>query len=135
MNTIVRWVARAAGAAMLGATAGIHADLYHGYGYKHIHNIGPLFLALVIGASILCVATLASPKRVLAMVAAAGAVTELATFAGLLYATHHTLFGFMDSTHAPHYNFSLIVEIIGFVVLTILSLTSVRDLRPQTRHR
>jgi hypothetical protein len=120
---------------MLGTTAGIHADLYHTYDYKQIHVIGGLFLALVIGASILCLATLGSPKRVLSLVAAAGAVTEIATGAGLLYATHHTLFGFMDSKHAPHYNFSLVIEAIGFVVLALLAAISVRDLRPQSPAR
>lgn len=131
MNTIVRWMLRLAGAVMLGTTAGIHADLYHTYDYRQIHVIGGLFLALVIGASILCLAILGSPRRALPLVAAAGAVTELATFVGLLYATHHTLFGFMDSKHAPHYNLSLVVEIVGFVVLALLAAISVRDLSPQ----
>jgi hypothetical protein len=128
MDTIARWGARLVAAAMLGATAGIHADLYHGYGYRHIHVIGWLFLLLVIGASILCLAVLAAPKGLLALVAASGAITEAATFIGLLIFTHHTVFGFQDSSQAPHYNSSLIVEAIGFVVLAGLTIASVGDL-------
>jgi hypothetical protein len=129
MITIARWGARIAGAAMLGATAGIHADLYDGYDYRSIHVIGVLFLLLVIGASILCLAVLVAPSRLLAFVAAGGAITEAATFVGLLVFTHYTIFGFRDSSAAPHYDASLVVEAIGFVVLTGLAAASARDLR------
>lgn len=128
MNTIARWGARLVGAAMLGATAGIHAALYANDGYKSVPRIGPLFLALVIGASILCVATLAAPPRLIALVAVAGAVTEFATAAGLVILTHRSLpglKGFRESTMAPHYATALTVEIIGVVALGALTIGSV----------
>jgi hypothetical protein len=129
MHAIARWGARLVGAGMLGATAGIHADLYHHYGYQHIPRIGKLFLLLVIGASILCLAVLAAPGRLLAVVAGVGALTELATGAGLLILTHHKipgLKGFTESTSAPHYWLSITVEAIGFVVLASLALAATR---------
>lgn len=135
MATILRWGARLAGAAMLGATAGIHADLYDAYGYRKIHVIGVLFLLLVIGASLLCLAVLVTPRAVLAVVAASGAITEAATFIGLLIFTHHTIFGFQDSSAAPHYDSSLVVEAIGFVVLGGLAAGSLRDLRRRSPGR
>jgi hypothetical protein len=129
MDAVMRWGARLVGAGMLGATAGIHADLYQGYGYRHVPRIGPLFLLLVIGASILCLAVLAAPVRLLPLVAAAGALTELATGAGLITLTHHTipgLHGFTESTAAPHYWASIVVEAIGFVALTTLAAGAMR---------
>jgi hypothetical protein len=126
MSRVISWSARLVGAGMLGATAGIHAYLYDHEGYKHIPKIGPLFLALVIGASILCLAVLASPRKFVGLVALGGAVTEAATAIGLLIFTHHTIFNFRESTHAKFYSQSLVVEIIGFVVLLGLAAASLR---------
>lgn len=125
MSSIGQWGARIIGAAMLGTTAGIHADLYN-TGYKSLPKIGVMFLLLIIGASILCLAVLAAPKGVLPLVAAVGALTEAATAIGLLIFTHHTIFNFRESTQAPHYTMSLTVEAIGFVVLGGLAVTSFR---------
>ncbi|MBV9872264.1 MAG: hypothetical protein JO214_16765 [Frankiaceae bacterium] len=128
MDAIAWWGTRLGGAAMLGATAGIHADLYQS-GYKHLDRIGPMFLLLVIGASVLCIAVVVSPQRALPLAATAGALTELATAAGLLILTHHTipgLKGFRESSAAPHYWSSITVEAIGFVLLTALAVWSTR---------
>lgn len=129
MNAIAQWGARLIGAAMLGTTAGIHADLYN-TGYKTLPKIGVMFLLLVIGTSILCLAVLASPRGLLPLVAAGGALTEAATAIGLLIFTHHTIFNFRESTQAPHYNLSLVVEAIGFVVLGGLAVVSFRRRSP-----
>jgi hypothetical protein len=138
MSMIARWGARLVGAGMLGATAAIHADLYANDGYRHIPRIGPLFLALVIGASILCLAVLAAPPRVIGLAALAGAVTELATAAGLITLTHRSLpglHGFRESSMAPHYTLALVVEIIGVVVLGGLTLASLGSIRRQSPSR
>jgi hypothetical protein len=125
MSTMIRWAARLIGAGMLGTTAAIHAYLYN-TGYKDIPKIGHLFLALVIGASILCLAVLASPPKLVGITALGGALTEAATAIGLLIFTHHTIFNFRESTQAKYYTQSLIVETIGFVVLIGLAAVSLR---------
>jgi hypothetical protein len=125
MSTIIRWLARLVGAGMLGATAGIHAYLYHG-GYSRVPTIGPMFLALVIGASILCLAVLAGPPKLVGLAALVGALTEAATAVGLLIFTHHTIFNFRESTHAKYYSQSLVVESIGVVVLIGLAAATLR---------
>lgn len=132
MTTTARWGARLVGAAMLAATAGIHADLYANLGYQHIPRIGPMFLALIIGASALCLAVLLTPSRYAGLVALAGAVTELLTAVGLVILTHRSLpglNGFMESSQAPHYTSALVTEIIGFVALGAYTAMSLRALR------
>lgn len=123
MSTIARWVARIGGAGLLGATAAIHAYLYDN-GYQSIPKIGPMFLALVIGASILCLAVLGVPEKLLALVAAAGALLEASTVIGLVIFTNYTIFNFHESTQAKYYWDSVIVEILGFVILGGLALAS-----------
>jgi hypothetical protein len=131
MSAITRWGARLIGAGMLGATAGIHAYLYDN-GYNGIPKIGHLFLALVIGSSILCLAVALAPRAVLWLAAGAGAVTEAATAIGLVVFTNHTIFDFRESTHAKYYWDSIVIESIGFVVLAALALA---ELRRQSRAR
>jgi hypothetical protein len=122
MNSTTRWAVRLVGAGLLGATAGIHADLYN-EGYKTIPKIGPMFLALVIGASILCLVVGFGPQRILRLAALAGAGLEAATVIGLFVFTHHEIFNFMETTQAPHYWTSVVVEVAGTVILGGLALT------------
>lgn len=112
-------VGRVVGAGLLGATAGIHLHLYT-TGYRSIHIIGVLFLLNGIAGSALCLAVLGAPRRLLGIVALLGAGFEVGTFAGLLYSTHNSLFGFRDSLQAPYAHTSLWVEIAGAVVLGLL---------------
>lgn len=128
MTTITRWAGRVAGAGLLGATAGIHAYLYDN-GYKSIPKIGPMFLLLVIGASILCLAVLAVPEKFLAVVAAAGALLQASTLIGLVIFTNYTFFNFHESTQAQYYWDSVVVEIVGFVVLAGLAVASLGSFR------
>jgi uncharacterized protein (DUF486 family) len=117
MELAARWTARIVGAGLLGATAGIHASLYN-TGYSSIPKIGPMFLALVIVASIFCLAVLAVPQgRFLALAAAVGALIEAGTAIALVVFTNYTIFDFRESTQAMYYRASLGVEIAGFIVL------------------
>lgn len=124
---MIEWPFRVAGAGLLGATAGIHLHLYT-TGYQHIPTIGALFLVNGIVASVLALAVLAAPRG-LPLLGAALAATglEIGTFAGLLYSTHHTLFGFRDSMQAPYARTSLYVEIAGAVVLAALAAVAARQ--------
>jgi uncharacterized protein (DUF486 family) len=131
--TIARWSGRIAGAGLLGATAGIHAYLYDN-GYKSIPKIGPMFLLLVIGASVLCLAVLAVPERFLALVASAGALLQASAVIGLVIFTNYTIFSFRESTQAQYYWDSVIVEVVGFVILAGLAAASLGPLR-QVTHR
>jgi hypothetical protein len=121
MQLVARWTARVIGAGLLGATAGIHASLYN-TGYKSIPKIGPMFLALVIVASIVCLAVLAVPQGFLAVTAAAGALIEAGTAIALVVFTNYTIFDFRETTQAMYYRASLGVEIAGFIVLTGLAI-------------
>jgi hypothetical protein len=120
LSTALQWIGRVAGAALLGATAGIHADLYN-TGYRSIPKIGPMFLAWVISAAILCLLVIGAPRKLLAPVAAAGALLEAGTAVGLVIFTNFTIFDFRESTQAPHYWQSIVVEGVGFVVLAALA--------------
>jgi uncharacterized protein (DUF486 family) len=125
MDTVTRWAARLVGAGMLGATAGIHAYLYDN-GYKTLDKIGPMFLALVISASIMCVAVLVVPRALLGVTALGGALLEASTIVALIVFTNKTIFNFRESTQAPHYWQSIIVESIGLVALGYLAATNLR---------
>lgn len=111
---------RVLGAGLLGVNAGIHAYLWDS-GYRTIPTIGPLFVLDVIGASLLVLTVLLSPRRFLPIIAAAGAVLELGTAGGLWLATQHSLFGFMESSRATLYQQSLVTELAGAVVLAVLA--------------
>jgi hypothetical protein len=126
MTSVTRWAARLVGAGLLGATAGIHAYLYRN-GYSSIPKIGPMFLLLVISASILCLAVLGVPGKLLRLTAFAGAGLEAVTVIGLVIFTHHEFFNFMESTKATLYWQSVFVEVAGVVVLGFLVLIGGRS--------
>jgi hypothetical protein len=116
---------------MLGATAGIHAHLWN-TGYRHIPKIGPSFLALAIVASVMCLATLGAPGKLLGLVALLGSALEFATLMGLVITVHRGLFGFRDSYSSPYAHASIIVEIVGTVVLAGLVLDALISRRSRT---
>jgi hypothetical protein len=113
-------------AAALGIMAGLHLDLYSSYGYKSIHTIGTLFLINGIAGSVLCLAVLAIPRRLLGLTALASAGLLAGTLAGLIVSVNHPLFGFQDSMHAPHAWTVLIDEIVGTVIATAVALFAFR---------
>ena len=112
-----RWavnVLAVAGAALMVWSGVIHLQLWSD-GYRSISVIGPLFLAQGIG-SIALAAVLAVFRRVVLM--AAGAVTMVATAAGLLLSAGIGLFGFQESLAVPNAMSSLVVEFASAAVLT-----------------
>lgn len=118
--------ARVLVAATLGVMAGVHLELYAGYDYKAIHVIGVLFLINGIAGSMLCLAMLGVPRRVLGLAALASAGLLAGTLAGLVYALHHPLFGFQDSIHAPYAWTALIDELVGTVIAGALAAVELR---------
>lgn len=105
---------RLAVAALLGWTGWIHYHLWAG-GYRHIHLIGPLFLANVIGAAALAVGLLVAPRRLLPPAAAGAVLFAAGTLVGLAVSVNAGLFGFHDSMRAPFARESVFVE--GALVL------------------
>ncbi len=126
--TVTFVVLRVVGGGLLATNAGIHAYLWQA-GYRTIPAIGLLFLLDVIGASVLVIAVLLSPRGIVPVVAAAGALLELGTAGGLLLATRHSLFGFMESSRATLYQQSLVTELAGAVALALLALLAVHNAR------
>ena len=115
-SPVARWTATVlalAGAAMLIWSAEIHIKLWAD-GYKDIHIIGPLFLAQGIACIVLAVPLVI--WRALAL-QAVGAVTLVATAAGLLLSANYGLFGLRESLSVPYTVLSLYVEFGGAAVL------------------
>ncbi|HET6874286.1 MAG TPA: hypothetical protein VFH70_05880 [Acidimicrobiales bacterium] len=111
-------VVRIVVAGLAGAIAGIHLDLWSGYGYRHIPTIGPLFLLNGISGAILAVASLTLPRRALPLGWLAVAGFAAATLGALLISLNTTLFGFHESTSAPLLAASIGVETAAIVVST-----------------
>jgi predicted lipoprotein with Yx(FWY)xxD motif len=101
-TTLLRWLLRLTGAALLAATAAIHLDLYL-TGFRTIPTIGPLFLFQVIVGFVLALVILAVPftavtrrPAVDATIAAVGAGFAIATLGGYLLSLWVGLFGFHE---------------------------------------
>jgi hypothetical protein len=111
-----RWTATIlalAGAAMLIWSAWIHLKLWAD-GYQDIHTIGPLFLAQGIACLVLAIPLVIWRGLTLQVV---GAVTLIATAAGLLLSANYGLFGLRESLKVPYTVLSLYVEFGGGAVL------------------
>jgi hypothetical protein len=114
--------ARAAGAALLAATGGIHLDLYL-TGYRHIPTIGPLFLLQVIAAFVLAVAVLAIRRPV---ADAAGAGFAIATLGGYLLSLWVGLFGFQEVRTTA----GLVAGLLEVATFAVLGYAAVASLPP-----
>jgi hypothetical protein len=101
------------GAAAVAASAVIHLHLWM-QGYKHIHMIGPLFLAQAIAGIVLALAMVAYPRFISAV---AGALYMASTIGGLLTSATIGIFGFHDGLSVPWATSSLVIEAAGLVVL------------------
>jgi hypothetical protein len=111
---------RVVGAVLLVAAGAIHLYLWS-TGYDSIAWIGPLFLVNAVGAFVLAVAVLVTPRRLLFWPAGAGALLQIGTLGGLILSSTVGLFGFVESSAASYYWESVIVESAGFVVLVALA--------------
>jgi hypothetical protein len=112
----VRWLTFggvALGAAAVAASAVIHLHLWM-QGYKHIHLIGPLFLAQAIAGIALALVMLAYPRFISAL---AGALYMASTIGGLLMSATVGIFGFHDGLRVPWATSSLVIETAGLLVL------------------
>jgi hypothetical protein len=105
----------ATGAGFLFWSAVIHLMLWSD-GYKDISVIGPLFLAQAVVCIVLAVAIVVF--RWLALLAV-GAVTGVATAAGLLLSVNVGLFGYTETLATPYAELSLAVEFTAAFVLLV----------------
>ena len=103
------------GAVSVAVSAIIHLHLWL-QGYKHIHTIGPLFLAQAIGGIVLAVVMVAYPRFVSAV---AGALYMASTIGGLLMSATVGIFGSHDGLSVPWATSSLVIEAAGLVVLLV----------------
>ena len=117
-SRIARWsvlVLTATGAGFLVWSAVIHLMLWSD-GYKNISVIGPLFLIQAIAGIVIALAIVA--LRWLALLAV-GAVTGVATAAGLLLSVYVGLFGYTETLSVPYATLSLAVEFTAAFVLLV----------------
>ncbi|MFG2191488.1 hypothetical protein [Streptomyces sp. NPDC048639] len=110
---------RLTGAGLTGAMAGIHAHLW-GEGYGSLDTIGELFLINAVVGGLLAVALLVTAVRLLAWVAAFGALFTAGTLAALVLSLTTGLFGFAESVDAPWVTTTLVVESAGTVALSAM---------------
>jgi hypothetical protein len=102
-----------AGAAAVAASAAIHLHLWLA-GYRHIHLIGPAFLAqVIIGVGIAL--GLVSYRRLGTIVA--GALYSAGSAAALLLSATVGFLGLHDGLGVPWAAASLIIELAGLVLL------------------
>ncbi|SDX83784.1 hypothetical protein SAMN05661080_01398 [Modestobacter sp. DSM 44400] len=127
LGTALRW----AGAVLLAGIAVVHGRLWLD-GYRTIEVIGPLFALDTVLAALLAGALVVVSRRLLPLVALAGAALAAGTAAGLLFSTQVALFGFSESLSARHAVLSLVLEVAATVVLLALAATSVRQRSAET---
>lgn len=120
-SLIARWTVLAlagVGAGFLVWSAVIHLILWS-EGYKDVSVIGPLFLVQAIAGIVLALAIVALRWLVLL---AAGAVTGVATAAGLLLSANVGLFGFKETLAVDYATLSLAVEFTAAFLLLVAAL-------------
>jgi hypothetical protein len=122
---------RVVGAAMLVATGWIHLDLWLD-GYRDLDWIGPLFLANVVLAGLAALTVLCTPLRWLPWVSLLAGLLEIGTLGALVLSLTVGLFGFVESLRASLVVPTVLVESVGFLVLTGYA---VIELSRQRRHR
>ncbi|MBV8161691.1 MAG: hypothetical protein JO265_12275 [Acidimicrobiia bacterium] len=106
------------GAALTIASAAIHLHLWFD-GYRHVPDIGRLFLAQAIAGIGVAAAAVAMPRRI---AAAAGAVYLAATSAGLLLSATVGIFNFHDGLDSPYAGVSLAVQGAGIALFALVAL-------------
>ncbi len=109
------------GATTVAASGAIHLHLWIS-GYRHVARIGPLFLAQAISGFVLAVVIVVS-RRMFGIVA--GALFQIASVIGLVLSATVGFLGLHDGLGVPWATNSIIVELIGFVILTFCGLALV----------
>jgi hypothetical protein len=127
-STVLPWILRILGAALLAAMGWMHLDLWQD-GYRTIDVIGPAFLLNAIAGFGLAALLLVTPRPLVAWVAGLGALTAAGTLGGLLLSTTVGLFGFRESTAAALWWQSFWVEVAAVVVLAALAVVAGRRRR------
>ncbi|MBV8236889.1 MAG: hypothetical protein JO075_14425 [Acidimicrobiia bacterium] len=103
------------GAALTIASAAIHLHLWFD-GYRHIADIGRLFIAQVIAGVAVAAVALAVRRRVTAVL---GALYLAATSAGLLLSATVGVLHFHDGLDAPYAGLSLAIQGAGIALFTL----------------
>lgn len=107
----------------------IHFHLWDSGGYRHIHVIGPLFLANFVVGLVVALGLLGAPRRLLPLVGLAASGLGAGTLAGLLISVNYGLFGFRDTLSAPFAHESIVAESVVIVAGLLLSGLSARGRR------
>ena len=114
---------RVIAAGLIGWVAWIHLHLWND-GYRHIHDIGPLFLSNFVLGVLAGLAVLVAPTRLLPLAALGAALLAGGTLVGLAVSINHGLFGFRDSSNAPFAHLSILVESLAIAAGLALGLRS-----------
>jgi hypothetical protein len=121
-----RWAGLAAivlGAAMVAASALIHLHLWLA-GYRHIHLIGPLFLAQAVAGIVLSL-VIAAYRRVIAI--AAGVLYLGGSVVALLISATVGFLGLHDGLGVPWAGASLATETVGLLALLCAGVGLLRE--------
>jgi hypothetical protein len=111
---ILALMLRLAAVSLLGTVGWIHLHLWQ-EGYRHIPNIGPLFLAGAVSVAVVGAGLLARPSRLIAIM---GFGVVVSILAGLIVSINVGLFGFKESLSAPFAVESAILEIAAALTLS-----------------
>lgn len=114
---------KAASAALLAATAALHYDLWVSFGYRHLPNIGNLFLVATGSGVLLALVTLVAPRRYVRWAGLAGVLFELGLLGGLLVSLNGGFLGFNETTSAPLLVQSVLVETAAVLIGLALVIT------------
>jgi hypothetical protein len=98
---------------LLSAVGWVHLHLWQA-GYRHIPNIGPLFLVAAVSAFAVAAGMLVRPTRLIGL---SGIALVLGILAGLIVSINVGLFGFTESLLAPFAFESLVLELATAVTL------------------
>ena len=100
--------------------------LWHDFGYRHIPNIGPLFVLQTVSGALSGLLILLV-RRVWVGVLGIGFV--LSTLVGFLVSVEHGTLGFRESWSAPDAHLPCIVELATMVILVMATALSFRARR------
>jgi hypothetical protein len=98
---------------LLSVVGWVHLHLWQA-GYRHIPNIGPLFLVAAVSAFAVAAGMLVRPTRLISL---SGIALVLGILAGLIVSINIGLFGFTESLLAPYAFESLVLELAAAVTL------------------